>query len=540
MSRLARSVRTPAIDSSLATRLLVRPSRREGEGVGGYVLRVAHQNGLRDPRWLMDTAAPRAHSVVRVCPLCLGDASAFWHESWLDEQRPWCDRHRVWLADRCEACGRRLRWAHVSFDRCGCGHDLRQCAATVLTPQTARAVATVPTQVLVWLGALSRHGLIDKPMKRAARRTMTEAADMIELGAAAVGSWPDAFFRLLDAHRLDTPGSEGSPWLVNDALPGLTRHVRKLPDAAWRESIVNALGAYVAASRLTSAPLVGRNEPGLRPPSVMSVAKQLGVRPQRLSAVLNQLPSSVVITRRTAGGRCRRIVLPHAVAAAREALASEITVKPAARLLGLPPARVNRLVAEGRLRVRRGRLERKALQSLRQSFYGAAAAVGSLVDAIGLGDALRCWIPVDRTGQLIHAVETGALTLYSVLQDGASQEFSFSKSELRAWVAATDASALLTIPEAAQRLKLKHQVVYHLVRVGLIATEVKRAGRRLSRVVTADVLRSFERQVEPLAVAARRAGIDHRGALRWAEAQGVDLVSGPGMDGGHQYFVRRN
>jgi hypothetical protein len=58
-------------------------------------------------------------------------------------------------------------------------------------------------------------------------------------------------------------------------------------------------------------------------------------------------------------------------------------------------------------------------------------------------------------------------------------------------------------------------------------------------MATAEALEVFGQEFEPLARAAVRDGADHRRGLQWARENGVELVSGPVVDGGRQYFVRR-
>lgn len=542
MSPLRHQAKAPTIDGLLAARLLIRPRRREGEHNGGYWLRLANANGLRQPRWLLDPAATRAQARVRVCPLCLREAGAFWREEWFDGQQAWCALHGIWLADRCEACGRTLRWSYVGFDCCGCGSDLREIDARPLPFSVEASIGQAPVAVLLWLGALSKHGLSGKPLKRASRRTLAEAIELIERGAEQVGNWPGSFFRMLDAHRLSADaGGDRSLMLVNDALPGLRRRIGKLRDRTWKLTVDEALGRYVAASLETAAPLVGRNVPEARPLSVMKMARELRVRPERLAAVLDRLPELGVTRRRTASGRFRRVASPAAVAAAKQMLDSRITTKQAARILDLTPARVRQLVAHRRLFMQGGKLDRAAVMELRSTLTSRAGTGRVPSDAVTLEHALRYWIPVDRTGALIDAIQSGELTVYGIRSADGSEALMLSLSQLSSWAAKQPVTdrGWLTIPEVAEHLALKQQVVYHLVQVGLISTKTMRAARRATRVVPKAALVDFESRFESLVRAAARAGIHRRRGLEWAEATGASLVSGPQVDGGRQYFVRR-
>lgn len=542
MNRLEHQVRVPAMDLLLADRLLVRPKQRDGEAYGGHWLRLAHANGLKKARWLLDPAATRAQAMVRVCPLCLRVADAFWRNEWLDGQRAWCKLHSVWLIDGCESCGRKLRWSHVGFDRCGCGSDLREMAARPLSRAVRSAIGEAPATILLWLGALSKYGPVGKPMKRASRRTLVEVIELIERGTDLVVNWPDAFFSTLDAHRLRAGDeSAGSLHLLNEALPGLKRTIGKLRDRTWMSAVDAALCDYVAASLQTSTPLVGRNAPGSRPRSVTEMARELGVRPERLSAVLDTMPDVGVTKRHTAGGRCRRVASSAAVAAAKKMLSAEITTKQAARMLGVTAARVYQLIADRKLQKRSGKLDHNAVVELHKSFTRLAVTNQTPVDPVKFEHALRCWIPLDRTGSLIDALQSGELTVYGERSADRTQTLTLTLSlcQVRGWLAVKPAAdrGWLTIPEVAERLDLKQEVVYHLVRVGLIATETMRAARRATRVVSTPALHNFDMQFETLARAAARAGIDHRRGLEWAKASGIALVSGPQIDGCRQYFV---
>jgi hypothetical protein len=60
----------------------------------------------------------------------------------------------------------------------------------------------------------------------------------------------------------------------------------------------------------------------------------------------------------------------------------------------------------------------------------------------------------------------------------------------------------------------------------------------VAQLVAQEALREFEQQYEPLVRAAVKAGVDHRHGFAWAQASGAQLVTGPRIDGGRQYFVR--
>lgn len=537
-----RHARHPVVDNEVSKRLLVRPRRGDGEHPGGHWLRLAHRNGLRDPRWLLDVESPRAHSMVRVCPKCLARPSAFWPTAWFDASRPWCAEHRCWLVDRCVGCAKPLHWGSTTLLHCRCGQALSDIAAPEVSPQALRALGdeNVPPSVLMWLGALARYGLADKPVKRASRRTMRDAIDQIQLGAMMIADWPSTFFGTLDACRGE-PGGVASLRLLNEALPGLNKRIGKVRDPAWRERISIALADYVQATGNTTTPLVGRNVPGPRPPTVKGMARALGVRTERLTAVLDRQLKGEVIMRGTPSGRCRRFVSTGAIAAAQRSLNDDLTIKAAARRLGITAARVRQLVADGILPPNFKRVSRAEVTALLRSLQARVIETPVPRGAVELSRAMRYGVPVAQTGRLIEAILAGELAVHGALQrDRVVRTFVDSEQVRTALRTAKVAERhWVTIPECAKRMKLKQQVVYHLTRIGLIATQRTHTGHRIAQTVSLAALKDFEENFEPLAVAAVRTGMDPRRGLEWARSKGMELVSGPRVDGGRKYFVRR-
>jgi len=142
--------------------LLVRPSCFRGEGPKGYLLRLAEANcmsigdlsqmGIRyDPEcfarqrllpefalypevhdhvarmsgWLKNKPRIWNHHQARFCPECLA-AYPLWLASWEIYFYDVCHFHGVWLVDRCTSCGDPIHWNRPSLLRCQCGSDLTQ------------------------------------------------------------------------------------------------------------------------------------------------------------------------------------------------------------------------------------------------------------------------------------------------------------------------------------------------------------------------------------------------------------------------------
>jgi len=257
--RNARRVLVPGVTASVLASLPVRPARRRDEQRPGHWLRVADVNGIWEPTWLLTGPEKRALAVVRICPQCLAQPDPLWQAGWLDREHPYCALHRVWLADRCNQCGKLLRWSRVRFLSCRCGKDLRDLPAISMDLEEMQALLVdgAPLRVLLWLGSLSIHGLTGKPLKKASRSDQADVIESAREGARMAGDWPKSFLKALDAMRLDELGDERL-FLLNDALSGLTRRIPRLRHRDWQMRVEEALNAYAKASCLTATPVVGR------------------------------------------------------------------------------------------------------------------------------------------------------------------------------------------------------------------------------------------------------------------------------------------
>lgn len=523
--------------------LPVRPSRGQHESVEGYWLRLAHSNGLADPMWLLDAGHRRALSIVRVCPQCLARPSGYWAEDWKARSKPFCRTHGQWLVDRCSACDHLLRWNRVRFLRCKCGQDLRELIAPAPSIQAAQVLndGSASLAVLLWLGSLARYGLTMKPLKKASRVIMSEVMELVEAGSQVVAGWPHAFFEVLGRCRQVSANSDGLS-SMNDAFPGLTRRLLRLGDEPWREQVAKELGAYVAASHRSEAPILGRNVPGDRHPTISQIARGLGMRSTTLVAVLDRLPSAPIATRTTAHGRSRRLVPMEAIPQVQQQLSDEISIKAAARLIGLNSSRIRQLIDAGLLKQLRRRLSRKEVSGLSRSLLASGRTGTPTSDAISLSRALRCCVPVCWTAQFIRSILDLSLVVYAPACATRLVGCLISQAQCQNWVACIERTddAALTLPACAELLGLKQQVIYHLARVGLIQVHTVITGKgRAARMVAMSSVEHFRRNYEALVRLAAEAGVNHRSARNWVRSQGMVLVSGPSIDGGRQYFAIR-
>jgi len=220
----------------------------------------------------------------------------------------------------------------------------------------------------------------------------------------------------------------------------------------------------------------------------------------------------------------------------------EISVKTATRITGLSRRRILQLISAGLLARQRKWLSRKAVEELLRRPGASHPEPARGFDRIPFCRALRLHIPVSLTAQFIRSVRDGSLAVVFPKGVRLLSEAMIGEACCRDWVARVEREDLngLTVPQCATTLRLKQQVVYHLVRVGLLKAQTARttSGHK-AQLTSLDELERFKKTYMPLACLAAEFGVDHRSSLNWARSQGLRLISGPTIDGGRQYFVLR-
>lgn len=344
----------------LFTSLLVRPKPLEVEDQWQFWLRLADENGLLKPQWLLAPGARWATGRARVCSECLRATKACWHRDWDEPEGYWCVRHLVWLVDVCRGCHRPLLWYRVRLRECACGHDLRALETAAVDGRILAHVeaGTISLSALRVLGAFALFGSSAKPGKKASRMGLEDVRTQLEAGADLVEQWPTTFIEALDRHR-EPAASAGSAQLLAEAFPRIRQLCVLIHDEVWRERIEEAIRDYCAGSLAGAAPVFGRSAV-LRtgPMTLKQIATRLGTRVETVACAIDAHGEGFRGKRVTAQGRRRRIVGDSDLPGLEDLLREPITVTGAARLLALPVSRLRAIVRAGLLAQVNGRLGR--------------------------------------------------------------------------------------------------------------------------------------------------------------------------------------
>lgn len=540
-------------------RLLVRPACKHLESSGGFLLRLAHVNGIR-PIWGSAGDGSKITSpglgIARWCPHCLSAPQPYWRKDWTDGPAI-CLEHRCWLLDQCTVCGKPATWRGLRFRRCRCGADLAHQPAS---PWSTDLAALLELRDLVavrhldaldldqrWalaevLGALGRYGLQGKPIKRTSTRLVSHQRDVVERGASCIVYAAEEMATLLE--RLRAPCRTGQQaQLAHEAWPGLLRLLRAQLNGAALGWALSEIDRYTDGAALQGVPIQRTRRHGGAPSGASALAASVGIRVERVPELLADCKLSLP-TRQSRAGR-RMLVVDHAaVSVVRQHLNDHVAARSAQRRFGLAAGRLAQLAETSLVQRTGNRFSVSSIQCMLDRISGippaaAATQLGS-PDWVPLDRALRLLVPQAWTVEFFQALEAGALQVRCCGErTHRAAGLQVIAAEVKVWISSSKASDdFMLIPQAAALLGLKQEVAYHLVRVGLIATSNRRLGRRVARVISQRELDRFRSAVSPLSEVARANGINFRAAKAWAVSQGITLVSGPGLDGGRQFFVR--
>lgn len=525
--------------------LLVRPRPFGGESQWGFWLRLASENGLQRPHWLLAPGHRSPSSKTRLCPECLREPNAMWRQEWQAPETYWCRWHLTWLADQCPSCRRHLRWNGVRFLECFCACDFRMIDAVAVDERilVSRTAGSISHQALRTLGAFSLHGSAGKPGKKTHRSAVSEVRAQLEAGICLIENWPEGFVSALDRHR--RPPSGGSAQLLAEAFPRLNQMTKQIQDLAWRDRVVSEIDAYCSRTRSSHCPILGRNSL-LRetPMTLKQIATHLGCRVELVARAVDYQAQKISAIRTTAAGRRRRVIGEEHLPQLATLLRDPIELKKVARLVALPVARLRALVCAGLLVETEGRLSRSNVLALDAELR---CRISTRVDeqkgpTLTIRQALRCMVRVDQTEAFFLALRTGDLNVWAPANASPIGSWAITKAAVADWLESSCAGAdgAMTLTEAAEVLSVKHDVVRDLIRVGLLKAKVGTIDGRRCRCLAPEDVASFKACYVALAELTKSAMVRTRDGFDWAVGQGMQVVTGSRVDGARQYFVKRS
>lgn len=525
-------------------------------------------------------SALRPHD-PKYCPHCLTESGhmRFW---WSLAVVPACPKHRVLLLDHCPSCGKPMEWKRPETLCCPCcGSDYRKAKA----PKASDRLVTLSSFFLQALGAPSGTDFSKLPevftglsadlaaelvyllggyatglAKGKAHRLMAKATtqqviDVFAGAGAILLDWPNGFRGLLR--------QVGSRQGISATNSGLERefgpfykalHALRHKDCQflhqefsayiqqeWSGGFLTSKNTRLATATPGSRRFVTRAE----------AARLLKIRPENLIRLLDR--GQLQGVRRQMGKRQMVLIVHEGLSCAQSHVAELVTGKQIGNLLGLSKGPVRAILYRNLLRPARG----PGIDGYCQPMY-RRSDVEMLLGAV-LGDA-----PPGREADDIISMESAirkvtavGLTIADIVQEVLCGRVQVAAQDIdqpglkRALFIAADVEAMIqrnhvasghrhTLPETAHRLGLKQQVLYHLVNVGLVASTQEQRGSRTIRMVEADERHRFSQTYISAAEIAMHLRTSPRSAVEEMRQQGITPITGPGVDGGRQWFFLHN
>lgn len=514
-------------------------------------------------------------TVARFCPECLRE-KGHWQFGWEILFFDACPVHGTWLLDRCPACYQYMSWQRPELLRCSCGaflasHRAVPCPDSVARLSMALAHCVVPNgteepipiteatglaqlqRVIRLLGAYGDSVAVRKPQKIIGVSRMDVSWHLTSLAAEIIDQWPQSFFAML--HRMeDSPSTVGAGRLGGRFGHFYSLLYRGVPDPEF-DFLRRAFEEFVAEHWRGS--FGGRNRrliSNLPRQMAWIPAKHarqiLGVSQRRLQALIaTGVMSSELRLGQSGRGFLfiRRADVEALADHAKEAVVDLVT---AASLLGLKKRRAASLIPLLIPGVRTlGQVG--CTWKISRVLIGRILSVGQALPVrpplqegeICLGHVVRYWSWSD--GVLADCIEACLKgDLLPVAYARGSQGINgllFQPDALKAWYASRPRGpASYSIPEVAERLSIKQEVAYFLVRKNLIKAERARAGRKAMSRVSVQGLADFEREYVFGRDLAAQLEMSPRALADKLAHLGVYAVSGPGADGGRQLIFCRN
>lgn len=572
--------------------LLLYPTPGDAEGPLGYRMRVAEANLLsfRDvseapwhtvddgdettpivKRWRTLQAGPAIwiHRRARWCPGCLalhGQGRIGWELLFADA----CAGCGHWLLDACHACAEPVTWRRDALLRCACGADLCDQPSRLAPDAVVRLSRSMEqlalglpgcdlphlqhlsvsqcSRLVRVLGAYGSSRHQRSPQKIVGADTMDVSWTISSVAGEILANWPAGFHAFLARQSNNMPAAAGRmPGVFGGVYRALYKGLQE-PEFDW---VRRAFEDFVA-EHWTGA--IGRRNRRL-PEAVLArlawlpaseAASMLGISSRRLEHLIES--GQVTAKRRTsAAGREFVMVRRQDALSLLPDAKDDITLAAAASLLGLKRQRLGRLLT---------RICPAAIKLTLQgtpwviprgwvdgwlSRVSAAPLISEPPPKAVPLDFLLRYGPLDdqAVADLLNDIAAGKVEPIGRLQQGTGvASLLLDRKVVEAFRRSGQAG--LSAPEAAERLGVKQEVVYALIRAGLLVAEQQSDGRRKAAFISESSLSLFCATYIFATEIARSLRTSPKAVARALSNEGVEPVAGPGLGNCRQVVYARS
>lgn len=505
----------------------------------------------------------------RCCPICLGEL-ARWRVGWEILYADACPTHRVWLIDVC-SCGRPITWQRRTLLKCDCGRPLTNqipvaCPDTIATLSDALVGKIIGNASVTGVGPIDRldvaqlqrlirflgsYGDPDpgpRPQKISNQDRLATSWRLTSLAAELLKGWPNSLYGVLDRMQREH-AEEGCGRLSGRFGYFYTALYKGFAEDAFapmRDVFENYIADHWRGA-------LGKRNRRL-PPGILQRAawipanhacQRLGISQRRLNTLIagNLIAGE---TRMGPSGREFIVVRRVDVDKQLEALKQEVDLFTAAWMLGLTKRRMQVLLprlfpeaykttgAASPWAIPRGRLDR---------LIGAISAAKPVrvvpAGSTSLAHVLRFWAWTDdAVADVLSAVITGEVVPSNILNGAEGvPALIFPDADLKGWHVRTQhrSAGVLGIPDVAERVGIKQEVAYALVRAGILKTVSISDGTKYeSAGVSPEQLEEFGRQYVLARDLAKMRRRSPKSVIQKLELLEIQPVCGPKVDGCRQ------
>lgn len=538
------------------------------DGPTGKFAMAAENTLVRNPRaWNRD--------VARYCPQCLQQAG-HWRFGWEVLFFDACPEHGVWLLDRCIVCRRLLTWQRSELLRCACGAYLTDQQSTPSPNAVVRlshalcqgvtasaSGAAIPLldqidlpriqRLIRFLGAYGDPMAGPKPQKVRGCARLETSWRLTSLAAEIINQWPQSFFDLLNRMQ-SSQSAIGSGRLSGSFGHFYSLLYRGFPEPEF-DFLRRAFEAFVADRWQGSFGTRNRRLCTHLPKQLAWIpakhARQhLRISQRRLDDLVNE---GRIAGQERVGRSGRRFLVVRRADVDAEAVRKDVDIDlaTAAELLGLKKRRmaalVTMLIPEARRIGNAGYswvIPRKTIDCLLGIVQIATPKDAANPEEVSFAQVLRCWPWSDRTvADFLLAVLKGNFQPAGRL--GSHQglvALIFPRDLLREWHHSSYRGNLnsFSVPEVADRLMIKQEVAYFLVRKGLLRAETVGRGRLAEARISPQCLSDFEASYVFGRELAAALGTSPKSIAHRLSRVGIEPKCGPSTDGCRQLLYARS
>lgn len=572
--------------------VLLLPKPDKVEGPTGYRMRVAEANllpfsllaresldsehddadvALIFQRWrdLRSGPAIWVNRRARWCPVCLAEhdrGRIGWELLFADA----CAGCGHWLLDACGVCGDPVTWRRDAIARCGCGANLCEQPSRMAPDAVVRLSRTmeqlalgVPgcelphlqrlsvaqcSRLVRVLGAYGSARHQRTPQKIVGADTLDVSWAISTVAAEILVNWPAGFHDFLARQEASASAKSGR---MSGVFGGFYRALYKGlkdPEFDWvRQAFEdfiaeNWAGAMGKRNRRMPAAVVAR----LAWLPAVEAAAQLGISNRRLAYLIEA--GRVTVSRRmTATGRQFVMVRRADIQVLAQDMVDELTLVETATMLGIKRQRLSRLLptlcpeaTKVTLQGTPWLIPRSWVDRWLQRLDDLPVVHEALADAVSLDYLLR-YGPLDDQAMAEVLNDIAADRIQPLGKLDRCRGIAGLLVDRRQVIDACHRSGHdgLSAPLTAERLGVKQEVAYALIRAGLLVAEQRCHGRRTAAVVSDASIDLFNATYIFATELARSLGRSPRAVVQALAEEKVEPVAGPSLGNCRQVVYAR-